>query len=92
MQLSASLSFLFGTLASALFITSHIPMLVRAYKTKDLHSYSLAQIALSNLGNACYWIYVATLPVGPIWFMHSFYTLASALMLVWFVRYCTQRG
>ncbi len=34
MQLSAALSFLFGTLASALFITSHIPMLVRAYKTK----------------------------------------------------------
>ncbi len=87
MPSSTSLSFLFGTIASAIFITSHVPMLVRAYRTKDLRSYSLAQIGLSNLGNACYWIYVATLPFGPIWLMHGFYTVATALMLIWYMRY-----
>ncbi len=82
---------LFGTIASVIFITSHVPMLARAYKTKDLHSYSLAQLGLSNLGNVCYWMYVGTLPFGPIWFMHGFYTVAAALMLVWYVRYRKQR-
>lgn len=27
------------------------------------------------------------MPVGPIWAPHSFYTLSSALMLFWYVRY-----
>ena len=62
-------------------------MLARAYKTKDLRSYSLLHLALSNFGNACYWFYVATLPVGPIWLMHGFYTIATALMLAWYLRY-----
>jgi hypothetical protein len=39
------------------------------------------------VGNGAYWIYISTLPVGPIWLLHTFYTLATALMLVWSLRY-----
>jgi hypothetical protein len=55
--------------------------------TKDLRSYSLAHIVVSNLGNGFYWIYIVTLPFGPIWLMHGFYTISAALMLLWYVRY-----
>jgi uncharacterized protein with PQ loop repeat len=80
---------LLATLATVLFTTSHIPMLLRAFKTKDLRSYSWANLLVSNLGNVFYWVYVSTLPFGPIWIMHSFYTLSSLLMLFWYLRYRT---
>jgi hypothetical protein len=47
----------------------------------------LTHIALSNLGNLIHWIYVASLPVGPIWFLHGFFTVTTGLMLVCYVRY-----
>jgi uncharacterized protein with PQ loop repeat len=84
---TTSFTLLAGTLATLLFTTSHIPMLLRAFKTKDLRSYSLTNFLVTNLGNLFYWIYVSTLPFGPIWIMHSFYTLSSLLMLWWYVRY-----
>ena len=28
-----------------------------------------------------------SLPLGPIWFLHSFYVIATLLMLVWHVRH-----
>ena len=84
---SLSPTLLAGVLAAIIFSSSHVPMLVRAYTTKDLRSYSFAQFVLSNMGNVVYWIYVATLPIGPIWLLHSFYTVANALMLVWWLRY-----
>jgi hypothetical protein len=62
-------------------------MLLRAFKTKDLRSYSPVNLLVSNLGNVFYWVYVGTLPFGPIWVMHSFYTLSSLLMLFWYMRY-----
>ncbi len=80
-----------GALAAVLFTTSHIPMLVRACTTKDLRSYSLGHLVVSNLGNAVYWIYVSALPFGPIWLMHGFYTVSTALMLACYLRY-TARG
>lgn len=76
-----------GMVSTIIFMTSYIPMLARAFRTKDLHSYSLAHLALGNLGNGIHWLYVAHLPFGPIWFLHSFYTLASALMLLWYIQY-----
>ena len=84
---STSFTLLAGVIATLLFTTSHMPMLVRAFKTKDLHSYSPMNLVLSNLGNGFYWIYVSTLPPGPIWLMHGFYTVSAALMLLWYVRY-----
>ena len=62
-------------------------MLIRAFRTKDLHSYSATNLALSNIGNGFHWLYVASLPFGPIWFLHGFYTLAAAIMLLWYIRY-----
>ena len=62
-------------------------MLVRAYRTKNLRSYSAANLALTNLGNAFHWLYIVNLPLGPIWLLHSFYTLVSATMLFWYLRY-----
>jgi len=39
------------------------------------------------VGNAVYTVYVASLPLGPIWFLHSFYVLSTALMLLWHLRH-----
>jgi uncharacterized protein with PQ loop repeat len=76
-----------GTISTSIFAMSHIPMLVRAFRTKDLRSYSPANLILSNIGNAFHWLYIASLPFGPIWFLHSFYTLTAATMLLWYVRH-----
>ena len=76
-----------GSVSTALFIGSALPMLYKAARTKDLGSYSLGNIALANLGNAVYAIYVFSLPAGPIWAMHTFYVVSSALMLFWYLRY-----
>ena len=84
---SLSPTLLAGALATIIYTTSHVPMLVRAYTTRDLGSYSLTQLLLSNVGNGVYWIYVCTLPIGPIWLLHTVYTLTSALMLAWWLRY-----
>ncbi len=76
-----------GSVAGLIFTAASGNMLLKAWRTKDLRSYSLAQIVLNNIGNLFYWLYVASLPVGPIWFMHAFYTLASLLMLAWYFIY-----
>jgi predicted histidine transporter YuiF (NhaC family) len=41
-----------GAVSTVLFVSSMIPMLAKAARTKDLASYSLSYIALSNLANA----------------------------------------
>ena len=75
-----------GVAATALFVTSTLPMLIKAGRTKDLRSYSLANIALANLGNLLQWLYVSSLPLGPIWVLHGFHTATTALMLAWYLR------
>lgn len=82
-----NLAILAGFASTILFAVSYLPMLRKAARTKDLASYSLGNIAMSNLANAVHSIYVFSLPVGPIWFLHSFYLVAYVLMLFWFVRY-----
>ena len=62
-------------------------MLLKVYKTKDLKSYSLAHISMSNFGNLMYWVYVSSLPVGPVWFLQAFFSLADVLMLTCYLRY-----
>lgn len=67
-----------------------MPMLIKAFRTKDLKSYSLAQIVLANVGNLIHSLYVYSLPAGPIWLLHAFYLITTALMLVWYLRYQLQ--
>jgi uncharacterized protein with PQ loop repeat len=76
-----------GSISSLLFMTANIPMLVKAYRTRNLRSYSLSNIVLINVGNVLYWLYIRHFPPGPIWALHSFYTVSSAFMLVWYLRY-----
>jgi hypothetical protein len=84
---STDLALLAGTVSTALFVTSYLPMLVKAFRTRDLSSYSRGNLVLANVGNAVYTVYVASLPLGPIWFLHTFYVLSTALMLVWHLRH-----
>lgn len=79
-----------GAVSTGLFAVGTLPMLTKAFHTKNLASYSLGNILLSNVGNLIYSLYVFTLPPGPIWFLHSYNLLTTGLMLVWYLRY--ERG
>jgi uncharacterized protein with PQ loop repeat len=81
-----------GSASTVIFVTSYMPMLVKAVRTKDLSSYSPTQLVLTNFGNVLYSAYVFSLPLGPIWALHSFYLVATALMLAWYVRYTHRAG
>lgn len=76
-----------GSLAGLIFAAASWNMLVKAWRTKDLRSYSLGQIVLNNVGGLFYWLYVISLPFGPIYFMHGFFTLVSLLMLILYFAY-----
>ena len=76
-----------GAVSSVVFVCSTLPMLIKAVRTRDLGSYSLGNMLLSNLGNLIHSVYVFDLPAGPIWALHSFHMLSTALMLVWYLRY-----
>lgn len=76
-----------GIISTLMFVSSNLPMLWKAFTTKDLTSYSLGHISLSNVGNLIYWLYLFTLPVGPVWFLHGFNTVVAGLMLVGYLRY-----
>ena len=84
---ATSLPTLAGSISTLLFAASSLPMLVKARRTRDLGSYSLGNILLANTGNAVHTVYVLSLPPGPIWVLHGFYVVSTALMLVWFLRY-----
>ncbi len=76
-----------GMISTLMFVGSNLPMLWKAFTTRELTSYSLGHIGLSNLGNLIYWLYLFTLPVGPVWFLHGFNTLVAGLMLFGYLRY-----
>jgi len=76
------LAYLAGTISSFIFVGSNVPMVWKVFKTKDMRSYSILNLALVNTGNLIYWLYIVSLPMGPIWLLHTFYTLVSVLMLV----------
>jgi uncharacterized protein with PQ loop repeat len=76
-----------GFISTALFALGTLPMLAKAFRTRNMASYSLGNILMSNVGNIIYSIYVFQLPPGPIWFLHSFYLISTGLMLVWYLRY-----
>jgi len=76
-----------GVFSTVIFAVSMMPMLVKAARTKNLDSYSLGNIVMTNAGNLVHSLYVFSLPAGPIWALHTFYLVTSATMLVWFLRY-----
>lgn len=76
-----------GFISTVLFALGTLPMLAKALQTKNLASYSLGNILLSNVGNIFYSLYVFNLPRGPIWFLHSYYLLSTGLMLFWYLKY-----
>ena len=76
-----------GALSTTIFAGSTLPMLAKASRSKDLGSYSLGNLALSNVGNVVHSVYVFSLPPGPVWVLHTFYVFAALLMLTWYVRY-----
>lgn len=81
-----------GMVSTTIFAASTLPMLVKAARTRDLHSYSLPNLLLSNLGNVVHSVYVFHLPAGPIWVLHSFYVLAAGFMLLWYLRHVPARA
>ena len=82
-----NVSVLAGMVSTGLFAVSYLPMLLKALRTRDLDSYSLGYLALSNVANAVHSVYVFSLPPGPIWLLHSFYVVASALLLIWYLSF-----
>jgi uncharacterized protein with PQ loop repeat len=80
-----------GTISTIIFAISNLPMLVKAFRTKDLRSYSFGNIALANTGNVVHSLYVYSLPAGPIWLLHGFYLVTTAMMLFWYLRYERRR-
>ena len=76
-----------GAIATILFALSTLPMVLKAYRTKDVKSYSLSYLLLGNAGNVFYSVYVFHLPPGPIWLLHTFYLVVTGLMLIWYLRY-----
>jgi hypothetical protein len=82
-----SVPILAGFASTAIFAIGTVPMLVKAYRSRNLSSYSLGNIGLANVGNGVHSIYVYSLPPGPIWALHTFYLLSSGLMLGWYLRF-----
>ena len=68
-----NLPFIAGSISTIIFALSTLPMLFKASQTRDLSSYSLGNILLSNVGNVVHSVYVFNLPPGPIWLLHGFY-------------------
>lgn len=76
-----------GSVSSVIFMSGTLSMLVKTWHTHDVDSYSLTSLLLNNAGNLVYWVYVLSLPFGPVYFLHGFYTVATVLMLVWYFLY-----
>ena len=76
-----------GTISTVLFALSTLPMLLKAVRTRNMESYSLGHMVLGNVANVVHSVYVFSLPAGPIWMLHAFYGVSTALMLVWYLRF-----
>jgi hypothetical protein len=85
--MDGSLPVVCGVVSTAIFVVGTLPMLVKAAQTRDLSSYSLGNIVLSNVGNSVNTVYILSLPPGPVWVLHGFYVLTTGLMLLWYLRY-----
>ena len=88
--MDAGLPVIAGSISTIIFAASTLPMLSKALRTKDVASYSLGNLALANVGNMIHAVYVFHLPAGPLWLLHGFYMVTSALMLLWYFRFGKQ--
>ena len=84
---TTSIPVLAGIASTVIFAASTLPMLVKAHRTHDLSSYSMGNLLLANAGNTVHSVYVFSMPPGPIWVLHTFYLVSTALMLAWLLRY-----
>jgi len=75
-----------GTASTVVFAVSNLPMLRKALRTRDVSSYSLSSMAMINAANVVYSLYVFSLPIGPIWALHTFYLVSCTIMLVLCLR------
>jgi hypothetical protein len=85
--MDARLPIVASAVSSAIFMSSMLPMLLKAFRTRDVHSYSLSHILLNILGNLIHSLYIFSLPPGPIWVLHAFYLASSLAMLYAWLRY-----
>lgn len=85
--MNIDLPVLAGTISTIICFVGTFPMLAKAWRTKDLRSYSKGMLVLNNTGNLIHAVYIYSLPPGPIWALHGFYLIATALMLGWYVLY-----
>ncbi len=85
--MSVGMPVIAGIVSTTIFAASTLPMLWKAARTKDLRSYSLGNLLLSNVANLVHSVYVVSLPLGPVWALHGFYLAATAVMLIWALRY-----
>ncbi len=76
-----------GTVSTVLFACAHLPMVFKAIRSRDMRSYSAASLAVGNVANLVHTVYVLSLPVGPVWFLHGFYLVTMGLMLVMWMRF-----
>lgn len=76
-----------GGVSTIIFAGSVMPMIVKAVQTRDLASYSLGNLLLSNMGNLVHSVYIYSLPPGPIWALHAFYLVTTGFMLAMYLRH-----
>jgi hypothetical protein len=81
-----------GSLATMVFAGATLPMLYKAFRSRDLSSYSTGNLVLANVGNSLYSVYVFHLAPGPLWALHAFNVTSTGLMLYWSRRYRPRRG
>jgi uncharacterized protein with PQ loop repeat len=85
--MSASLPLLAGTISTFVFVSSTLPMVIKAIRTRNMGSYSPGSLMLANGGNTLHSIYIFSLPPGPIWILHSFHVVVTLFMLSWYLRH-----
>jgi uncharacterized protein with PQ loop repeat len=75
-----------GMISTVVFAVSNLPMVLKAVRTRDVSSYSLSSMAMINGANVVYSLYVFSLPLGPIWALHTFYLVSCGIMLALCLR------
>lgn len=81
------LQVLAGSFSSLIFMCGMLSMLLKTWRTRNVDSYSMTGLLLNMVGNMVYWFYILSLPFGPVYFLHGFYTVTTVLMLVWYFLY-----
>ena len=90
--MSFDLPVIAGTLSTFIFFFGTFPMLHKAVTTRNLASYSKEMLVANTVANIIHAVYIFSLPAGPIWVLHTFYLVTTALMLYWYMRYAERPG